>query len=369
MKQAFAILVMTLLLVSCSRRDTTTDKKEQVTDIPLRVTKVEKRMRTVQVTGAVRATVVANLGSRFGGYVSQVPAREGMKVNKGELLVLMDQRNLAAQSAKVKAAGEEVDLATLAAKQQLAAAEAQKTLAAATFERIRNLYEKQAASRQEYDEAESRSRAAEANYNATREAVAQAEAKRRQVQADMEDVDASMDYVRIVAPFNGVVATVTADPGTFVNPGQQMVVVEDPSAYQVIFSIEEELLDSVKSRESIPVSIPAISGQRFMAHVAEISPLIDGGTRTFRVKADLPHNSRLRSGLSATIELGAGPTSTLWIPTEYLSRARDVETVMVRDQNEWRRVLVKSGREQSGKVEILSGLKETDEVGLFEAES
>jgi multidrug efflux pump subunit AcrA (membrane-fusion protein) len=343
-------------------------KAEPTTGIPLRVAKVEKLPRLVDVSGAVRAADVAELAGRSAGFITRVPARVGLSVRKGELLVLMDDRNLRAQQEKLEAARQEAELGVREAEQHLVAADAQNGFAASTFNRFRALYEKQAASRQEFDEAESRARAAEASFRSAQERIAQAQARKKQVESDLQDLGASLDYVRIVAPFDGVITAVHADRGTFAGPGQPLVIMENPSSYQVVFSVEEELLGAVQEGAAVQVLVPAVSNQPVKAEIAEVSPLIVSATRTFQVKADLPRNRAFKSGLSATVQIGLADRPSLWIPAEYLSRARDVETVMVRENNNWRKVLVKSGRERLDRVEILSGLRESDEVGLFEGD-
>jgi hypothetical protein len=64
-----------------------------------------------------------------------------------------------------------------------------------------------------------------------------------------------------------------------------------------------------------------------------------------------------------------GPSQSVWIPEEFLKAKNDLETVAVRQNGEWRRVLVKSGARRENQVEILSGIAAGEEIGLFEEES
>ncbi len=362
------ILAGMLLLVSCggNKKETVPEnaKKE-----PARVATVIAEPSLVEVAGTVRASDVAELAGRFGGFVSRVLVRPGNQVHKGELLVVIDDRNLQAQSDKLKSASEEVDLTIREARSQLEAAESQKQLATNTFERVRKVYEKKAASRQEFEEAEGRRKSADAAWQAATERVAQMESKRHQLDADLRDLEASLGYVRIAAPFDGVVTSIPADEGTFTNPGETLVIMERPTSYQVVFSVEEDLLSAVPEKQTVPVSIPNLSEKPLQATITEVSPSMDPGTRTFRVKAELEPQVGLRSGTSARVTLASKKGSSLWIPVDFLSRSQDLESVMVREGNRWHRVLVKSGREKDGKVEILSGLNRGDQIGLFKASS
>lgn len=319
---------------------------------PVRTVKVQREDRTVEVAGTVRAADVAQLASRFGAFVSRVPVRAGMRVKKGDLLVLLDDRSLSAQRDKLIAAKRE-------AEQSVQSAHAQERLAASTFERTRGLYEKKAASKQEFEEAQSRKESSKAVYAAAVQRVSQTE-------SDIRDLRASLDYVRIMAPFDAVVTAVSIDVGTYVNAGQPVVTLESPSAYQVLFSVEEDLLKVVQKNQQIAVSIPTISAGKFNAVVEEVNSSADISTRTFLIKANLPATPGIRSGLSARIFLPGASGKTLWIPEEFLENKDDIETVLVKEQDRWRRILVKSGTHKDGHVEILSGLNEGDLVGLME---
>jgi RND family efflux transporter MFP subunit len=185
-----------------------------------------------------------------------------------------------------------------------------------------------------------------------------------QAEFDIRDVQASSDYLRITAPFTGIVTSVPVDAGTFVNPGQTIVSMENHSNYEVVFSVEEDLLNAVQKGTQVTVAISAISDDVLPAKVEEVNTAADVYTRTFQVKAILQNHPKLLSGLSARVFLSTAAAGSLWIPEKFLSRNSDIETVLVKQGDEWRRILVKSGNHKNGKVEILSGLNEGEEVGI-----
>jgi RND family efflux transporter MFP subunit len=333
---------------------------------PSQTARVVRESRDLEVAGTVRAADAAEIAGRYGGFVNQVAVHAGSRVRKGDLLVLMDDQNLLAQQEKLKAAKQEIEDGIKESRYQSDAAESQKRLASNTFERIRAMYEKKAASKQEYEEAESRSQAAEAAWQSTSRHVAQMESRSRQIDSDLQDWAASYQYVRITAPFDGIVSSTPAEQGTFANPGQTLVSVERTASYQVLFSVEEPLLARVERGHKVRVAVPAVSDDFIDASIAEVSPSLEAASRTYQVKADLPGSISWRSGLSATVLLSEPAGSALWVPAKFVNRNQDLETVMVRQGNEWRRVLVKSGDQKADRIEILSGVNEGDEVGLFE---
>jgi membrane fusion protein (multidrug efflux system) len=362
MPKAILMFAVGIGSISCGSGDEHKTKSISEKE-PLKIARVEQQAAVLEIAATVRAADIAEVASRYGGFVTRVPVKAGAKVQKGELLVLMDERSLNAQSEKLGSAREEIKNAILEAKHLSVSAESQKQLAVSTYERIRQLYEKKSASPQEYQEALSRKNSAEAASEAAAQRVAQAEARLNQLASDEKELAANRSYVRIESPFAGIVSAVYVDPGTFVNPGQNLITVEKPGSSQALFYVEQELLPFVSKGKKIQIRIPAVSSELFNGIVSEVSPSQDPSTRTFLVKADLQKS--VQSGLSAYVILESQRSSSLWIPEEYLIRKIDLEMVYVRQNNEWKRVLVKSGNRKNGRVEILSGLNKGEEIGLM----
>jgi RND family efflux transporter MFP subunit len=363
-QKAIFIFAAAIGLISCSPADKHEMKSNSQRE-PLKTVRVEQEAAVLEIAATVRAADIAEIASRYGAFVTKIPVKTGVKVQKGEVLVLMDERSLNAQSEKLGSARQEILDAIDEAKHLYASSESQKQLAVSTYERILQLYEKKAASPQEYQEALSRKNSAEAASEAAAQRVAQAEARLNQLGSDEKELAANRSYIRIESPFSGVVSAVYVDAGTFVNPGQSLMTVEKPGSYEISFYVEQELLPFVKEGKKIQVRIPSISSEIFDGIVSEVSPSQDQSTRTFLVKAELQKASAIQSGLSAYVILESRRSSSLWIPKEYLIKKMDLEMVYVRQDDGWKRVLVKSGNRKNGKVEIISGLNKGEEIGLM----
>lgn len=358
------IFAITIGLISCNSADKHGMKSSSEKE-PSKTARVEQEASVLEIAATVRAADIAEIASRYGGFVTRIPVKAGVKVHKGELLVLMDERTLDAQSEKLGSTRQETKDAIDEAKHLYASSESQKQLAVSTYERVSRLYEKKAASPQEYQEALSRKDSAEAASEAAAQRVAQAESRLNQLASDEKELAANRSYIRIESPFTGVVSGVYVDPGTFVNPGQSVMTVEKPGSYEISFYVEQELLPFVKEGKKIQVRIPAASSELIGGIVSEVSPSQDPSTRTFLVKANLQNASSIQSGLSAYVILESRRSSSLWIPEEYLIKKMDLEMVYVRQDDAWKRVLVKSGSRKNGKVEIISGLNKGEEIGLM----
>src|SRR5579871_2159492 len=106
-----------------------------------------------EATGTVRARTAAQLSSRVMAYVREVRAEAGTRVRQGDLLVLLDNRDLDAAFHRAEAGRDAIRGAQAEAGQAQAAAKAQLDLASATFTRMQELFDKKSISNQEYDEA------------------------------------------------------------------------------------------------------------------------------------------------------------------------------------------------------------------------
>jgi multidrug efflux pump subunit AcrA (membrane-fusion protein) len=107
-----------------------------------------------EAIGTVRARTSAVLSSRVMGYVREVNAQAGDTVRAGQLLVVLDSRDLEAQYKQADAAVNEARSAVPEVQNGIAGAKANLDLAQVTFNRMKDLFDKRSVSNQELDEAE-----------------------------------------------------------------------------------------------------------------------------------------------------------------------------------------------------------------------
>jgi membrane fusion protein, multidrug efflux system len=330
-----------------------------------------------EAVGTVSSKTSAVLSSRAMGRVLAVHVREGDRVRAGQLLVEIDARDAAAQASKAAAGRaeaehtrEEVDRAIAAAEQSLAAAQAQARLAKVTFERFAQLFERRAVSRQEYDEAEARSAVAAAQVESAKSSVAAMRARRGAVQArivqagaDVESASVAVSYLRLTAPFAGIVTRRLVEVGTMASPGTPLLTLEDERVYRLEAGVEEAFAGRVTLGAVVPVTISALGELRLEGRVGEIMPAADPASRSVMVKIDLPATSGLRSGMYGRAEFARGERTALTVPKAALiERGQLVSVFVVDDLGEARLRVVTLGKEREGRVEVLSGVSEGDRV-------
>jgi RND family efflux transporter MFP subunit len=355
-----------LLILTVAGCQVSAQRKDEPNNLrPVRIAEAEEKASIIPIAASVMAEDVATLSSRYPATVFEIEVKAGQSVKKGELLVGLDDRAMQAQNARAVAARDELEIAIEAARDRQLAAQNEAQLASNTFDKMKTVYAARAVSRLQYEEAETRKNVTEANLAAAIKQVSQLEQKRIEVKSNIVEVASNLDYLRITAPFDGIVSAVLVDPGTFVNPGQPLISIERTGQYKVVFHAEESLLKFLKTGNTITVVIPALQPSSISAVIDEISPSIETGTRTLQIKAVLPVIAGTKTGLSAKVLIPDRSVQSVWIPRDFLSRRDDLQTVMVSIGSEWQRVLVKIGREEGNDVEILSGLDAGERIGLF----
>ena len=206
------VIVAALVAVRVKRMNEKTNAP-LVTEAPVAINTAVVSEGSVIHTSHVLGTVVgadeADVSPRVMAQVMEVRVREGDAVRRGDLLVLLDARELEDGVAQAEAGVQ-------AAKEGLAAAEIGHAAQRDATARDKRLYEAKAISQEQWD----RSRATEAASSAHLEAA------KAQVEVAVKRLDQAqtrLGYCRLTAPVTGVVARRLADPGDLGVPGKPLL--------------------------------------------------------------------------------------------------------------------------------------------------
>jgi RND family efflux transporter MFP subunit len=187
---------------------------------------------TAHYMGQVEPYTSADLSARISGSIIAIARREGDPVRAGEVVALIDDRELSARS---RAAGAEV----LAMRQRQAGAQSAFETQKAIFDRDEKLYATGAISREALD----RSRAAFDGAKATLDAY---EESIKGLTEGSEAARTQAGYARILAPFTGVVTRRWAEPGDMAVPGKPILSIEKLSPYKVVIQVPQEAMSSLR---------------------------------------------------------------------------------------------------------------------------
>lgn len=339
------LVLANLTFVGCSsERQTVSAAPETVGNISIISVQPANIPDVVEAVGTLHAAQTSQLAAQMMGNIIEIRAREGDRVQRGQILAVIDE-------AQPRAALDRAAAADLAAQQEITASESDFTLADATFKRYQTLFEKKSVSPQEFDEIKARYQAAQARREMARAGQAQAKAALQQART-------ALSYTHIVAPFDGLVTEKKADVGTLASPGMPIFTLEDLRRYRLEATVNETDLRYVRQGQQVPVLIDSLGDRELKGKVVEIVPAADPGSRSFLVKVEVPSDAALRSGLFGRAQFARGQRSALLIPRTAVVERGQLQGIYVLDQNKVAGLrYITLGKPSSAQVEVLAGLQ------------
>ncbi|HSB71730.1 MAG TPA: efflux RND transporter periplasmic adaptor subunit [Candidatus Methylomirabilis sp.] len=371
----------TVILAACGKEPAAPARAPEppvVRGVPVGAAVSTQLDETAEIMGTVKSRTSATLSSRIVGRIVALPVHEGTTVEPGQVLVELDDRDIATQVrraeaslAEAESALTEVDRAIAAAAAARAAAEAQRDLAAATLARYQRLLDRKSVAPQEYDQVAARHKAAVADVERAIAEGQAVQARRQQVLAKIEGAKAEIastqilqGYAKITAPFAGVVTVKHADVGSMAAPGTPLLTLEDSRRYWLEAAVPESQTAGIRRGQSLSVQVEA-AGLSMKAGVSEIVPFADATTRTTLVRLDLPVSPRLRSGLFGRIWVPVGRRHAIQIARSAIVERGQLQGVFVVGQDNIARFrLVRTGETRQDATEILSGLTGGEQIVL-----
>lgn len=342
---ATVTLAAAIGLTGCfSERQQPAPAPDTVRNVSVLATQRDTVPDLMEAVGTVRAAQTSDLSSQMMGTIVEIRVREGDRVQRGQVLAVIDD-------AQPRAALNRATAAVSAAQQQLAAADSDLTLAQSTLKRYQTLYDRKSVSPQEFDEIRTRQLSALARRD-------MAEAEQGQAKAALAQAHVSLDYTRIRAPFDGVVTAKKADAGSLAIPGMPILTVENVRRYRLEITVNESDLRYVRIGQSVPVVIDALDSAELRGKLNEIVPAADASTRSFLVKIDIPADKALRSGLFGRAEFSRGNRPSILIPRTAVVERGQLQGVFVLDQNKVASLrYITLGKPSGAAIEVLGGLQ------------
>jgi len=332
-----AMLVCGLMLQACGQQESAS--VAEVLRPPVMVATSEQRdvVDRIRATGQLTAKAEATIAAQVKGQVTEIRVHEGEALESGAVLLVIDpgRRELEVTNAQAK----------------LAEAQAELAVAKRNYQRTKRLSKGNVASEARLDEDRTRQSLA-------RSVATGAEARLGLARRALED-----STVR--APFSGLIARRHVSVGEYLSIGSALfdLVALDP--IEVEFTLAEIDSSKVAIGHPVKIRIAPYPDETFLATVSMISPTIDPRTRTLRVKAELPNpEGRIRPGLFAHVDLGVSERQgVIVVPDDAIVQRADGAVIFrLNDSGRVERVLVETGVNLEGWVEISSGLSPGDVV-------
>jgi RND family efflux transporter MFP subunit len=283
--------------------------------------------------GTVRSHSTAQPAPKLLGRILKVPVDVGSVVREGDVLAVLDDRDV---KARLDQAGAE-----------RIAAEAEAVQGEAEFARIQGLFDRDAATRRDLEAAQARATSARARAELAHHAAREA------------DVRLSDCILR--APFDGVVTEKWAEAGDLAVPGKPIVAVQDPRRLRLEALVPETFARNASLGMEVRVRIDAL-GREITARIDEIAPAHDPESRSVLLKAVLPLEEDLRPGMFGRLVQPGGKKTALLVPASAVRRVGQLELVRMWEEGEARIRHVRTGKTIGERVEVISGVREGEQV-------
>lgn len=276
----------------------------------------------ISAVGTLQANESVTIRPQISGRIETIHFDEGQTVKKGAKLFSLDASEYRAQVAESAAT---VKLAQL------------------KFNRSQDLLKKNLISQQQYDEDA---------------------AKLDEVKAQLALYKDRLSKTEIRAPFSGVSGLRKVSPGDVVQPGQELVNLEDIHLLKLDFRAPEIYLPELRIGLDVTVVTDAFPNEVFTGKVFAIAPRVEEASRSILLRAKISNDrGMLRPGIFAKVQLRlASRENALLIPEEALwPVGRDMFVYRVVDGKALMSK-IKIGKRLKGQVEVLEGLNAGDTV-------
>ena len=337
MRRMFAAAMLPLLVLLLSACGLASGGQDEPTVEAVAVSVTEARTGTLTATsrssGQLKPILSVTVTAKVPGRVVAVHHEMGDTVQEGDLLVELDDRDLANQLA--------------AARAQYNQAEAQRNEAARQASRLEALLAQGAVSQQQAEQIRTQATLAAAQVEAAR--------------AQLDLATSSYEGARITAPANGVLSARYVEPGGMVGAGTPVFQLVDLSTVVVDTGVAEAAINAVRPGVSVPVTIPALN-QTFTGQVESVSPAMDLQTRSYKVRVVVPNpDGILKGGMFADVEFPLEEREGILVPVDALVESGGEAYVYVVSDGVARRVPVTVAIRSDGQV-LVEGIADGDQV-------
>lgn len=305
-------------IISALNRLDSSKKRVFVTVIPVKTSKIKNK---ISLQSIIKTNQNIVLQPEFTGPISNIKVVEGQSVNKGDVLMIVDDGGLE-QSVEFQ-------------KEQL-------KLSKTIFERQSRLWADKIGSEIEYLEAKTAFKTQKSRYSQLNE----------QLQKSV-----------ITAPFDGEIDDIFIELGELVTPGQSPLLrLISTSEMYLEAEVPEKYLKSVSVGTPVEIEIPVLN-KKINTKISFIGKHINTVNRTFRVVVKIKKTDSLSPNLISTLHIfDYINNNALIIPTNIISENSDGSEYVysVNNNNTAQKIFIKTGNEENGYVEVIEGLKEND---------
>jgi len=378
------IFCFCVFLAACSRENET--KPEPVVEVKAARTEVADLDVTVHAPAAVFPRQQANIASRVTSPIRELRARKGDSVSAGQVLAVLENRDVRAQQQEALAALEDataqlqkISTGTLPtdierARGQLATAEAALNQARKIYDRRAELFKLGAIPARDLLVSQTELANANANHEVARRSlellethsrekdIRIAESRVAQARARLAQVEALLQFTELRAPFAGTITEQLLYPGDMAKPETSLFTVMDLAVAVARAQVPEAEAREIRLKQRCDFMPADSKDKKFGGKVSVVNKAVDPARRTVEVWCDLQNPDRwLRAGVFGAVDIvtGTAPKSIL-VPqsaVQFVEGTRSGAVLVVDGKRVAHKREVETGMISQGKVQIRSGLR------------
>lgn len=310
--------------------------------------------------GNIQAVTEAPILARASGYVQKRYVDIGDRVTAGQLLADVEAPELDQQVRQAEAALEQSQSDLQRANASLDQGKANESIAQVTASRWENLVKRGAVSKQDNDQYQAQYQAQAANVKALERAVDAAKGNISAMQASLGQLRDMQGYLKVRAPFAGVVTLRNVDVGTLINTGNTMLFrIAQTNLLRTYVNVPQSSAEELHVGQTASLATPELPERKFSGTVTRTANALDPASRTLLVEVQVPNpEGKLLPGMYVEVDLHLPRKDPpLLLPSDTLSVRPEGTLVAVLDSNNavhFQRIII--GRDYGSEIEILSGL-------------
>jgi RND family efflux transporter MFP subunit len=372
-----ALLTLLVCLGACSKSQVVGagvgDEPEAATTVGVTPVIRKPMMRQLTVSSELVPFQEIDVYAKESGYVKQLLVDYGSRVQKGQLMAVLEIPELEIQlqqdTAAIASAAERVTHA----QHESERLEAQHQVVHLQSDRLSGVAKTRPGlvAQQEIDDAQGKDLALEAQVEGGKSAYETAKSQLDEAKAKLDRDKVMFDYARITAPFAGIVTQRYANLGTLMQAGTSsstqampLVRLSQDDLFRLVIPVPESYVKYIRVNDPVQVHVPSLD-KVVPGKVARFSVDVTADTRTMHTEVDVLNPSHsLMPGLyaEATLTLER-KNSALVLPLQAVNQAGDQATIFLVDPNntlQERKIVI--GLQTATDAEVLSGLNEGDRV-------
>ena len=336
--------------------------------INVQTTKVQKRsiVQTVSASGKIQPEVEVKISPDVSGEIVQLDIKEGIQVEKGDLLLKIKPDTYQSILERSQAA-----LNT--SKSALAKAKAQLIESESNFNRNKSLYENGTISKSEFERIQ-------ASYTVTQLNVEDGEYAVSSAQASLREAQENLNKTNIYAPISGTISRLNVElgervVGTAQMAGTELLRLANLNLMEVAVEVNENDINSVHLGDTALIEVDAFLGEKYKGLVSEIANSADitgssaDQVTNFGVKVRIIDSVSFRPGMTATVDIQSEYVKDVLslpiqaVTTRYDAKGEDkLECVFEVQGASVKMVEVKTGIQDEEYIQILSGVSDSMSV-------